>query len=480
MRAFPISLCVAALAIGTIVLVLSPSREHSTDPGKISPEVGPSVPGPSIERSDRVAVGGAEHAIGWQQMCRIWLFDPSERAAGASLRRAIAEGEVSMDAAVTCVLDLLVVDVGSAPGILCRDAPIADLLLSCQRPSAVAAIRARDYARIRASQHHHRRLQALLAGWPCYDPDSCRESLAVAMVGLEDDALWAFLRERIVRQGSVITRDLVQASLELVAGDDPRVGRVALVLEALLSFGDESAVSVEIRDGMRQLGDAILGAQGGIGGGPAERFGVYGPTMSAFGYALAMCLNGDPRYPDSMSQQRRRALVANLMQSAWPGDPKDANAFHRLMLGLVGRNPDPVNVTYLQRVATHCSQPGARITAITKLGMSQTPESIERLFAEIVASDPSVIRDVPMRIAFYAAIDNARLVDPVHRLQALRLFQDCLMDSSVDSVDCQLHVLQALERQPMAELAWLVEQIAHKAGSPLAAQAMRTWLRVKQ
>ncbi len=54
------------------------------------------------------------------------------------------------------------------------------------------------------------------------------------------------------------------------------------------------------------------------------------------------------------------------------------------------------------------------------------------------------------------------------------------MDSSVDSVDCQLHVLQALERQPMAELAWLVEQIAHKAGSPLAAQAMRTWLRVKQ
>jgi len=425
--------------------------------------------------SDRIVVEQARQPNNWRALATRWLFDADARGAGRLLHAGVANGTLSSDVAGRILFDLLQADVSISHARLCRATPVAAFLRLNERPSADVAVRAYAYVGTLAQQDHHRSLQAQLAAWPCFDTASCQASLAAALSGLDAESVWALLRDRLTRDGSAAIDRIVEASLKLAQADKPRVARLSLIMEALFSFAGDREVQKALHAGMTLLGEAIL--VDAANREAVSRFGVWAPSMNAWGAALRAFLGREPSRPDSLSSSARHQLVVALLGTPWPSDLAEANAFHRLMLGLADGRTSPQAIGYLRRLALHAPLPGVRITALSKLGATQPVEALERAFAEIVAADAASIHDEQLRVGFYAAVDNARILNPSNREGAIRLFRECLAESSPGAIPYQLFVLKAIERSPLTELAWAVEQIAHRPGSSqLADQAARTLL----
>ena len=409
----------------------------------------------------------------WRAIASTWLFESDGVSAGGKLQAGVAERRLSADAAARVLLDLLIADMAIPEPRLCRDAPIAAFLRLNPRPDADVIELALRYVGTRASQRWHRSMQRLLVGWPCFDDVSCHSALAAALTGLDDDAVWDLLRERLLREGAPALSAIVRAGLELTDADSPDIGRLALVMEALLSFADASDVDRHLSEGMRLLGQELLSADD-TGQAAVADFGAWGPRMSAWGAALNSCLRGEPSRADALTVASRLRLLGAMFDGDWPDDPAESNAFHRLRLGLVDGLATARARDYLHRVATHTRLPGVRITALAKLGTLQSVEELERVFAAIVATDAATIWDPRLRVGFYAAVDNARVLDRNNRSAAVRVFRECLAEESPAAIEAQRFVLEALARNPLPELAWSVEQLAHRTGplSDLAAQTL--------
>jgi len=436
-----------------------------------------SRPGDSSgDQTERNPLPASQPETDWHLIVSRWLFDSVGGFLGSEVSKAIVDGGITTDFAAQIVLDLVVEDAAAATPRLCRHLDVAVLLTGIREPCSEVVAAAMAYKRLHVRQEHHERLQALLADWPCFDPASCRDAFAAALRTLPDDAVWSLLRERLLRNGAVALAEIAGASLDLARGQQPPVARLSLVMEAFYSFSDSpDAVTAVLQGKMEVLGEETW-AQSQAGNAAAAReFGVYGPSMSAWAAALRSCLTGEPRHPDAVSKDARRAILAGIFENPWPGDRASANAFHRMLLSLADGSDVPAASAYLKRAAVHATMPGTRMGAFAKLGMTQTVESLEITFGEMVAANPTAIHDSNLRIGFYAAVDNARVLQPGSLAEAIRVFADCLAEQAASAAPYQLFVLEALARNPIPELAWAVEQVRHHPGKrQVAEQAART------
>ncbi|MFN9970622.1 MAG: hypothetical protein ACK58T_12045 [Phycisphaerae bacterium] len=412
----------------------------------------------------------------WRILIAAWLFNPPSEAIGLRLREAVEQRDISADACCDMILDLLIEDCGTPTPRLCRDTQVSELLQKNKEPAVDVVAKATRYKILKVQQERHVALQSLLAGWPCFDEASCRSSLMASMLSLSEGALWNLLRQRLLTDGPSGLAAIVAAGMDVAKGEVPHADRLALVMDAMFSFGGpHDQVMAAVHGGMFGLGEAHLAATGNALKSEVSNFGVYGPSMAVWGAAMKSFLLGSPSQPDSLPRAERRALMLGMFDAPWPGNPAEANAFHRLVIQISDTSKDPRAVAYLKRVATHSTLGGVRIGALTKLGMTMSVSDIEVAFGEIVAVDASAIRDSQLRIGFYAAVDTSRVMSPINRADALRIFSECLSDQSADAVPSQLFVLQRLERNPMPELAWAVEQVMHQPGKPrVSEQASRT------
>jgi hypothetical protein len=481
MRFTPIYIVVAACVAGFAWLAnrSSDGERGASDPRRTgqpnSASASESASGSALG-SDRVSVTAPKQIEDWRALIQAWLFEVERESVGAQLEDAIENSKISADASCDMILDALLADVASGSPMLCRDAAVAAILTRNKRPADAVAVKATKYKLQETSHELHISLQVLLAAWPCFDEVSCRRSLASAVLSLPDDVLWNLLRQRILNEGASGLAAVAAAGMDLAKSTNPRADRLSLVMDAMFSFGGpHDQVMAAVRGGMAGLGESLVAAASDATKGEVAKFGVYGPSMSVWGMALRSFLQGNPSQPDSISSASRRALLHGMLEAPWPSDHGEANAFHRLVLGIVDGCNDPAAVTYLQRVAKHATLSGARIGALTKLGMTQSVSEIEATYSEIVAVDAGAIRDTQLRVGFYAAVDNSRILSPASRSDAIRLFTECLAEQSADAIPYQMFVLEALARNPMSELAWAVEQIMHQPGKPrVSEQASRT------
>jgi hypothetical protein len=487
MRQLPI---VVVLVVLVAALAWFASRSGGTDrdapsPGQadpvavndlvaVNPASGSAAGG--TQDTSRVRAGDVISAEDWRALVAAWLFDPARESVGRRLHDAVEQREISADACCDMILDALIEDCGAAAPRLCRDAPVSDLLHDNKKPAGDVVSKVARYKTQKAEQERHVALQNLLAGWPCYDEVSCRSTLMAAILSLSDDALWNLLRQRLLKDGPSGLAAVVAAGMEVAKGKTPRADRLALVMDAMFSFGGpHDQVMAAVHGGMAGLGEAQLATTGNSIKNEVAKFGVYGPSMAVWGAALKAFLSGGPSQPDSLGSAERRTLMLGMFDATWPGNSAEANAFHRLVIETADGSKDPRAVAYLKRVAKHSTVGGVRIGALTMLGMTQSIADIEAAYGEIVAVDASAILDSQLRIGFYAAVDNSRIMSPANRADVFRLFSECLSDQSAEAVPSQLFVLQALERNPIPELAWAVEQVMHQPGKPrVSEQASRT------
>ncbi len=436
--------------------VVSPLEDHAS---RHSDDVEVGV-AEDVEVPNRSVVSVPKASPVLRDLLKEWLFTVRSGPAGLRLAEGVRSGQFGLEAVSRLTLELLREDALLEDPNLAIDAPVATMIRQDQKPGPALVADVHAYVRSVVPPGHHRALQALLAGWPCFDAASCQASVAAAIAGLDGDALWALLRELLLREGSQALGGIVEASLPLADARPPDIARITLVMEAMFSFSDPGDAIAAVTTGATRIGDQFLAKLNESSRGTVKRFGVWNSSMSAWAVAMRRLVDGTPSQADAVSHLTRLDLVDELLATEWPSEPTEANAFHRMMLEVIGERASPQAVTFLRELAKHGRLDGVRVTAFMKLANTQPIDEVRKLFVEVVAADPAAVHNSALQVGFYSAVDTARMVDSNNRGEAIRLFRQCLSSADASAMESQRYVLSALKRSPLRELAVDVERLA--------------------
>lgn len=444
-RTSRVASAVAVAILTTAVIVGSLPWDGSTAKPRDPDEQGSSVPGATdptgLPSTSRTVVDAPEAHPSLEEMIARMLYEP-----GAGPDPVLeAAGSGQRDDVTEALLDELITDSESSstggPRLLGASAA-ATVLLAHQAPDARLSEVAYRYKSSRVGGERHDFLRSLLVGWPCFDFESCAESLVAELERSNSPQDLYDAAERAITQGDIGVQAVFRLLSRYVSSVHSDATRFGALLQCALSNIDPahsvvSAVIESCDSSHAQLANLR----------ESESAEFYIPSADFVGAAISRLLrNGAFVSRPTLSPSVRSSLLEAMTQF---GSSNTVSGKLFLVTGLSDLD-DPRAVAALTRYVTHDRSTIVRLSALAQLGTTLSVSTLSEIVAYAAALDSSVIGDARFEIGYLAAVDNRRSRAVHEHAAAGEVFAVVLRRPSSAAAAQQRFVLQALQRTPMA------------------------------